>query len=130
MRVRICAEGEKDMGIFDMLSDHPEWTGMILIFFTLASDIVRYNKKMFYNNGQPNSASHYLNRKYHLDRMGKKVDIEWINKTLFLVNVAMLLISGAVILLVDLTIGVVVYLVLTMFAPVVAMRWIGERYTK
>lgn len=117
------------MGIFDALNDNPALTGLILIFFTLISDIIRYNRRMYYNNGHPNSENHYLNKKFHLDKMGKKVDIDAINKSLFLVNIALLMVSSVVILLVDLAIGVVVYLVLTMFVPIFAMQKIGEKYT-
>lgn len=118
------------MGIFNGLSEHPEWTGLILIFLTLISDIIRYNKRMYYNIGNQGNENHYLNKKYHLDRMGKKVDVEKINKQLFVVNVVLLLISSVVILLIDLTIGVVAYLILTMVGPFVAMWFIGEQYTK
>ncbi|MPM97413.1 hypothetical protein SDC9_144586 [bioreactor metagenome] len=67
-----------------------------------------------------------LNRKYHLNEK-KKIDLEYINKTISLWNIAAILVAG-VIMCINLIAGVLTYTVLTVIVNLVVSARIAKKY--
>ncbi|MEA5018305.1 MAG: hypothetical protein VB009_06275 [Erysipelotrichaceae bacterium] len=117
------------MGIVDRIMENPYYTALIITAVLALSEMLLWKKQMHYNRNTDNRmASSILNRKYHLNEK-KNVDLEYINKTISLHNLAVIAVAG-IIMIINLVAGVVAYTVFTVIINYYVAKKIAKKYEK
>ena len=115
------------MSIFTTIMENQYYTALMVCAVLIFSEILLWKKQMHYNRNQDNRMdNNILNRKYHLNEK-KKIDLEYINKTISLWNIGGILIAG-IIMCINLVAGVIAYTLLTIAINYYVSSVIAKKY--
>lgn len=110
------------------LNNNPTVASVVLIVLLLITEVIRYVKRLYYGFDGIKAEEHTLNKKYKLHLMKELVDVDKINKDVFIIQVVTLVISGILIFLTNIIIGFVAYILLSVLASRFYYKKTGEYY--
>ena len=117
------------MELLSKINNDPRIASAVLIIMLLITIIIKYKKLLYYNFDNPNVEKNILSRVYRLNTKRIAVDIQKINKQLFVVDIAGLIASGLVMVIFNMIVGFVLYLIASNLGIYLLSHRIGKYYS-
>ena len=117
------------MELLSKINNDPRIASAVLIIMLLITIIIKYKKLLYYNFDNPNVEKNILSRVYRLNTKRIAVDIQKINKQLFVVDIAALIASGLVMVIFNMIVGFVLYLIASNLGIYLLSHRIGKYYS-
>lgn len=117
------------MELLSKINNDPRIASAVLIIMLLITIIIKYKKLLYYNFDNPNVEKNILSRVYRLNTKRIAVDIQKINKQLFVVDIAALIASGLVMVIFNMIVGFVLYLIVSNLGIYLLSHKIGKYYS-